>query len=579
MRLATSYFKPSGALFRENLKRFWAVPALGMLCWFFAGIFPILVENGGITNWLRMAAEMRHPAFLIFTPIFPLMASAAALRYLFSPGAVAAMHKLTLTRGRLYCTSFVYAAAMSLAPAAVTYLVLGVAGIPEGFNMLPAFALTALLTLFYTALFHVAAMLTGNSVMHLGACAFLSFALPALVMLVGAYCQTLLFGYDGETVTGTLALRLVPLFYVFDESVLQSAGWMASYILAVPALYAAGAALYARRPLEKAGDSIVFPFFELIFTFVVAFAGMSLMSLLFDSAGWGYFPLNSGLVIGAAISFVMARMVSKKSLRVFNKSTLANGGVFAAAAALLLSVLSFDLTGYELRVPSPERVASVEVSRSFIDPLSDRYFYGFYASNNGNLVFTEPENIRAVTELHRDITELRDSYGHRGVNNRMWFGRLSTSIYLRYDTGPGALSRRYYTPTDQIMNDANTRTLFESEEFKLQNDVTNGAFGRPDRISINAFFGEYYRDPDAVDDAPMSSSITLSSDEYGELLGALSADMRGETWEQFTSYPFSYVTVNIDYVSERPETQGGLRSAGAAIPVPTHYARTMAWLT
>ncbi|MDR2615383.1 MAG: hypothetical protein LBC28_02270, partial [Oscillospiraceae bacterium] len=423
MRLATSYFKPSyfipsWALFRENLKRFWAVPALGMLCWFFAGIFPILVdENENLRQWLRMASEMRHPGFIIFTPIFPLMASAAALRYLFSPGAVAAMHKLPLTRGRLYCTSFVFSSAASLAPAAVTYLVLALAGAGEGYGMLPAFAMTLLLTLFYTALFHVAAMLTGNSVMHLGACAFLSFALPALVLLVGVYCQTLLFGYDGSASLELFAARSVPLLYFIDDG-WRSVGWLASYILAVPALYAAGAALYARRPLERAGDSIVFPFFETIFTFVIAFAGMTLLSALFDAAGWGYFPLNLGLVLGAAVCFLMARMVSKKSLRVFNKSTLAHGGAYAVAAALLLGVLSFDLVGYEPRVPSPERVLSAHLSRSFIPQLSHRYIYGYKTSYNDAFAFTEPENINAMTELHRSITELRDSdiYEYNGIN-------------------------------------------------------------------------------------------------------------------------------------------------------------------
>ncbi|MDR0670739.1 MAG: hypothetical protein LBF64_00305, partial [Oscillospiraceae bacterium] len=106
MRLATSYFKsycmPSGALLRENLKRFWAVPAIGMVCWFFAGIFPPLVSGGAYI--IGDAAVMRYLNFAPLVFIFSLISSAVTLRYLFSTGATTAMHTLPFTRGRLYCT-------------------------------------------------------------------------------------------------------------------------------------------------------------------------------------------------------------------------------------------------------------------------------------------------------------------------------------------------------------------------------------------------------------------------------------------------------------------------------------------
>ncbi|MDR2421711.1 MAG: hypothetical protein LBD49_06390, partial [Oscillospiraceae bacterium] len=566
MRLAISYFRPSGALFRENLKRFWAVPALGMLAWFLAGIFPLLVEtDAGRRQFLAMAAEMRHPAFLFFTPVFPFIASAATLRYLFSPASVAAMHTLPVTRGRLYCTSFVSVSAMSLAPAAITYAALAIAGAPEGYNMLPAFAVTLLMTLFYTTLFHVAAMLTGNSVMHLGVCGFLSFALPALVLLGGMYCRELLFGYDGSAASSALAVRLIPLFYVLDDGILRSAGWVAAYILAVPALYAAGAALYARRPLEKAGDSIVFPFFELIFTFVVAFAGMTLASLLFNSVGWGRFPLNSGLVVGAAISFLAARMVSQKSLRVFNKSTLAQGGACAAAAALFLCILSFDLTGYERRVPQPERVRSVELEQAFIASLPGRSIRG--AGDSGDsLVFTEPENIRAVIGLHEAIVE--------ELRERVF--RAQYGVYLRYNTDSGEISRSYYVPSGYVMENANTRAIFESEEFKLQNDVNNAALGQPVAITLTPLGNTYIFSPSESADIRVSAGITISSDEYAGLLDALSADMRGETWEDLIAARFCDFAIHIEY--QGIDARNSVVMGNADIHVPPHYARTIAWL-
>ncbi|MDR1588709.1 MAG: hypothetical protein LBS51_00765 [Oscillospiraceae bacterium] len=590
MRSATSYFRPSWALLRENLKRFWAVPAVGMVCWFFAGIFPLLID-GNSRQWFIMAADMRHPAFIIFTPIFPLIASAVTLRYLFSPSSVSAMHTLPLTRGRLYCTSFVSAAAMSIAPAVVTYLVMALPGAVEGYSMLPAFALTLLLTLFYTALFHVAAMLTGSGVMHLGVCGFLSFAPSALVLLVGVYCQSLLFGYSGDAAMGVLATRLVPLLYFTDEGILSSAVWLAAYILSVPALYATGAVLYARRHLERAGDSIVFPFFELIFTFTVTFAGMTVLSMIFDGAGWGKFPFNLGLLFGAALCLIASRMVAKKSLRVFNGTTLLRGGVFAGAAALLICFLNFDLTGYEKRVPAPERVEYAELNRDFLPWLSNRQIYAY--GNPSYLVFSEPENIRAVTGLHSSITELRDLYDHSGLGGMPRGTGGGLSVYLRYQMTFGELSRRYFIPAEHMADDANARALFESEEFKLQNDVSNAALGQPISVVLSprANYGRYdYFPNDSA--SSLALDITISSDEYAELLNALAEDMRGETWEDITSNPLCDFVVSIDYIPDTDTDNAYARASRAParewvsdpssnyaeIAVPPHYERTITWL-
>jgi ABC-2 type transport system permease protein len=549
-----------------------------MICWFFAGIFPLIMNNYRRDYFLDSVAQMENPFFAIFIVAFPLIASVATLRYLFSPGSVSAMHTLPLTRGRLYCTNYVSCAVMTLAPVAVTFAVLAVAG---GFNgrIFAAFALLALLALLHTAIFHAAAMLTGNVVAHIGISGFLAAVIPGVLLLVFVYFQSMLFGFMLSGDLDALCIRLLPVIYIFAEN-LYSPAWMIVYVLAIPALYVAGAALYSRRSLERAGDSVVFSAFEAVLTFVVTFAGMTLMSMIFDGAGWGDFPYNLGSVIGAALMLIAVRMLMKKSVRVFNKRTLLQGAVFAGAAAMFLGGISLDVTGFEKRVPAPERVKYAELYRQFTPALGGRNIY-MYNGSSGNLVFTEPENIRSITEMHKSITSLRGKY----VN-----GRRMHYTSIAYQLDGGRLSRQWHIPYEHLRDDPNVRALFESEEFKLQNDIRNAALGQPSRIYI--FSNPYY---------PEQNGITLSSDEYAGLLNALAEDMRRETWDELISNRTADLTVSIDYYVAHgasytadtasaeiaspnpapysPENTSYISSAGAHIEVPPHYARTIEWLT
>jgi ABC-2 type transport system permease protein len=569
MRSATSYFKLSRPLLRENFKRFWAVPATGMLVWFFAVLLPVMSVRDKAYILRSIAnANMDWPFHVIYATVFPFISTAVTLRYLFSGSAAATMHTLPFTRGRLYCTSFVSSVLMTLAPAVVSFAALMAAD--GSARMLAPFALTALLIVFYTALYHVAAMLTGNAVLHVVVSGFLAAALPAIVMLTAVYCEAMLYGFTSAGGYGYLALRLTPAAYILATPLKAlEPGWIAAYALACAALYAAGAALYSRRPLERAGDSIVFPAFESVFALVITFAGMAAMSAVFDAMEWGAFPLNAGSVVGAALSLIAVRMVVKKSLRVFDRGLLLHGGVYAGAVAVLLAVLAFDLTGFERRVPSPERVESVRINRYFAPELVGRdiLVYDDTYERPGDIVLTQPENIIQITDLHSRITRSRDR--HRPGLFRDYRDE-SVNIGLSYDLGAGEMTRNWSVPADVLRDDGNARAIFESEEYKLQNDVTNAALGRP--VLINLAAGK--RAPIFNESGYVyQSELTLSSDEYDGLLDALAEDMRLESWDELCSRGLHEATVFIQYANDKGS------SAYANIDISPHFTRTLAWLT
>ncbi|MDR2816194.1 MAG: hypothetical protein LBB62_05775, partial [Proteiniphilum sp.] len=65
MQSTASFFSVSPALIRENLRRFWAVPAFGFVVYFFSGIFPLLMSGGN--SWyytLRSTLNFANPGFV-----------------------------------------------------------------------------------------------------------------------------------------------------------------------------------------------------------------------------------------------------------------------------------------------------------------------------------------------------------------------------------------------------------------------------------------------------------------------------------------------------------------------------------
>ncbi|MDR0446834.1 MAG: DUF4272 domain-containing protein [Oscillospiraceae bacterium] len=567
MNSALSYFKPSAALLRENLKRFWGVPAIGMVCWFFAGIFPLLADGIVNNNWFfETIAEMHNPFFIFFSIAFPFVASGVTMRYLFSTASSSAMHTLPFTRGKLFCTSFVSSAVMSLAPAAVTFLVLSLVG--GGILMLVPFALTVLLMLFYTAMFHIAAMLTGNAVLYTGVSGILAAALSGAVLLVGLYGQALLYGFTLNGVYETYAVRFTPLLYIALTSPDYEPVWLAVYILSVPVMYAIGAALYSRRRIERAGDSFTFTWFETLFTFIITFAGMTIMSLIFEASELGEFPLNLGSIVGAALCFLIARMVSRKSLRVFNRRTLVQGGSYLCVIALMLCTLVFDLTGYERRVPDARDVKSVSIVGSLSYHLFDTL----------EIEFTEPENIRHVTALHKMMVNDSRSRTNTGIRE----GDILMNFSLNYALAGGELARSWSDYITMESANESLKALFESREAKAQADILNPDLGTPAGITLDAPYG-------MMSSSYYGGSVTLSSDDYGEFLSALNKDIQSETWEEFISPHPDVVNVNIAYnVYDQPpsmqpplygqSSSGSFYSINKSIEIPPHYSNTITWL-
>lgn len=159
-----------------------------------------------------------------------------------------------------------------------------------------------------------------------------------------------------------------------------------------------GLLLYRKRNLECAGDAIAFPILQPLFQLVCAvgvgtLVVMGVEAFLAYRVGAGMSMLYLLLFCGGAAGWFGAKMLLKRTTRVFQLRSWVGLGILTAMVAVSLVATRFDVLGIEDRIPDVEDVSSVTL-------------------NFDGLELTSEEDIRRITTLHAMALEDRiESYG------------------------------------------------------------------------------------------------------------------------------------------------------------------------
>ena len=246
-------------------------------------------------------------------------------------------------------------------------------------------------------------------------------------------------------------LFVVPVNYVDADGVVrqvtnayQVSGLKALGIYCAAGLVCAVLALliYRLRQMERATDVVAVPVLKPVFKYCMAFGtAVVLAYVVYDwltprsIGGMGTALLVLLLLLaGALIGYYAAEILMQKTLKVFPgkwKGCL----VSCLILAVLTMAWEFDLFGYERRIPDAEEVASV------------------WLMQNGTEL-TEPENIQALTALHRSFVdnkaenESADEQYTVTIRYTLKNGKIMHRVYpLRYDqetlNDPNSDIRRY----------------------------------------------------------------------------------------------------------------------------------------
>lgn len=433
-------FSVSPALIRENFKLCWYVPALAFLLYFFAGIFPIILnlsDMGSIARYVNNSLNNYNVIYPIYMAGIPLVAAMLMMSFFHKPAKALALHAQPYSRSKLFNSHVVSGWLMCIIPVVLTallYLVfmretliystselvmdsLFVTGEPvaDSHNIYTFGAVMSwlassigIITFFY-GMYIMAGSLTGNSAMHLLLSGLFFIIVPALLLIVSTYCESYIEGFVSLPEWVSDVMRCFnPLIMMITSGMetIVTAKTTLTYLVLGLVFIAAGGAAYRLAKLEKVGDSMIFRPVEEIITYLVVFVGMTVFGFFFQS-----FKSDSkafliiGMVAGTLITFFITKVIIARSVKIFNMKNLKSLGIYVVIAALFTAFTVFDITGISKRLPKLDQVESVSCEYMFagyeMDSFASSSFQGL--SDIGKL--SSPYVINKVYELHKYVIE------------------------------------------------------------------------------------------------------------------------------------------------------------------------------
>ena len=492
MQFGTSYFNKT--LFAKHFARFWPIWGLYGLIW--TVCLPLSILAGSRSGW--MAADARvlplnyldttgwFSAATLLAAVFGLLAAMAVFSYLYSARSVSLFHALPLRREGLFLTSYLAGLGFLILPNLAVFLLALAAEAACGAvvfsSLFTWLVVSSLLGLFFYSFAVFCAMFTGHILALPAFYVVLNGLAAGLAVLFGQMAHEFLFGFDGAAWLSGIATWLSPILclsacHVVIPTVMDAAGsgradyasayftglgYVALYALVGVALAAAALAVYRRRQLETAGDVVSVSWVRPVFKYGVAFCAAvalgetlySRFSALLPRGAWGLLLM---LLLWGAAGYFVAEMLLRKKFWVF-RGSWKGCVVLLCCLTAAMCLMEFDVTGFERRVPDPARVQSVSLDAGSTAPYDD--------ANGQGLLLDGPEDIAAVTELHRAIVARKAAiegaepdYTYEQLDSGL---EVETSgqawVQLRYTLTDGSVvTRSYRIPlTQEALDDPDT---------------------------------------------------------------------------------------------------------------------------
>ena len=466
MMLSTSSY--SKMIIKDNFKRYWAIPAVGMLAYILIGILPLALNYKSFAEISQHAATMMQAASFSINSIITILAVVAAsavFDYLHDPVSSNAIHSLPLNRRKLFVSSAFSGWVMMMIPmlifAVMTPLFRGatspngnmkydmysdsmveVMGAKEVFTAPHLLQFLLISTVTATSVYAIACLsgvLAGRKVIQPLLAYFLFFLPVTMVFLIQDICEQYLFGYEAKEMNYDF---LNPMLYALGRggifNVRTDAGIGGEdavrliYYLAISAvLMGISAWIYSKIKLERIGNATTFPVVGDILAALLTLMGTLGFSVLTadlmsdDKAG-----MTTRFIIIALISsvifYAIMRMIADSTPSVFNSVNIKKYVICLAILLVIIAFTALDITGYGKKEPAASEVESVHVKSGFPNNT-------FEVDDD----FSDADTIAVLSELQKALIE--DRYVNENEDI------MTDSIELTWKMKNGSeLTRTYY---------------------------------------------------------------------------------------------------------------------------------------
>ncbi|MCQ4635247.1 hypothetical protein NE619_00685 [Anaerovorax odorimutans] len=542
--MKTSYFSLSAPIIKENFRRFWALPAIAFLTYLISGIIPILANyrhGRGLALFINPLLNQAYPIYKILSLLVPVIAASLVFRYLYSRSSATIMHALPFTRSRLFNSNLLSGLLFSVLPVLLTGLILLALAKPVHFGKAASYTdemgsinenailshinvfshnmvlcwigqtLLAVLCVYVISVF--AAVISGSGIIQFFAAIGFNFLGTAFMTTLTYYFSTFLFGYVTGEKLQELITSLSPFTGLTNQMIVKpSPPLVIAYLAGSLALVVLSSVLYHKRRLERTKKAFVFRGMDTAICYLLTFFGMTLAGLVLFSDQNAKWITYAGFIGGGLVSFILGRMVVKKTLYVFSLPALKCFAAYAAIAIIFLCVLIFDLTGYTDRVPDVSQVSKVAVDDSTLRNSDARFDPSYYrdGSKMALEIYRSPENIQAIAKLHQAIIS---NYADKKTpeSGGVVFG-------LHYYRDGADLERSYVVDEDFFRDSSAYKKVYESHEYKDLYRAGNLKKLGKGELSVYSSFNY--------------SDIEIRENEREEFLKCLDADFLDRTYEE-----------------------------------------------
>lgn len=542
MKCKTSCFNPS--LAKNDLRRFWPLPACSFLVFFVSLVLPIYrflyVVNSGLlgqypNQYLYYTADGESEyivqtitayagtQFVFQTLILAAAAFVTALllfHHLHGKKEIQFYLSLPMRRSGLYLTSMLTGLLMILLPMVLCYgIAVGVC-LHFGVTIQPILQLLAACCLMFLLFYGIAVLSCVLAGQRFGA--FLLDAGihgAAIIIWVGLAQVAACFipGFSANVNPPSWLIWLSPLLKLFSDGSLDPNNRIG---LTIPMIYGAvglillvlSGLLYQMRRAETAGDMLSFSAIKIVSKIFAALAvglgGFALLQMLaFPNQSVSFGVLMLLVLVLIAIGWIAAEMIIQKSFRIFHsRSVLVGCALLVVTAAAMLGAKA-DAFGYIHRLPNSDQVKSASISLQY---------YQCY-----NLTEVSPADALALHEAALDHLDQLTAYDDRD-------SMLQFSVSYGLKDG-GTMERTYYFDENVAPDLKESIIAVLNKPENVYNCIFSGWTTEP---TVDTFISGWVdANYSASTDRPNfthngSDNLTLSADEAVILYQAICQDIQ-----------------------------------------------------
>lgn len=449
MRCGTSFY--NGTLGRQLTLRFWPLIALYTVIW--AMFLPFVA----ITTPSPLPDTWESPEYILYNvkyvfqwvPLFlavgfGVLVAMAVCSHLYSTRSAnftaALSPKRTAMFATHYLTGLLWLVVPFLVMAAIAMAIYQVKlqDFTTVFQVFgPGMSMGVGLLLFFYSFAVLCGMLTGHLLALPAFYTIFNGLVGGVWLLLTAIFQEFYYGYPGNvSVVPAWVAWCTPVWNIFFQHATPDGFYplVVAVYAGVGVLMALGSwLLYLKRPMERAGDVVIWAGLRPVFRYGVALcSGLALGSFTRIVLNLGPLGLAVSAILWSVAGCFVAQMFLTKSVRVLRYWK--GAGAVALSFAALFGVIQLDLTGYETRVPDADDVVSVSISGLDSRPRDT-------ASDFRNISTSDPEAISLLTQLHQQLVDQFDT------DDFDWSNDDVTSLDLTYTLINGTrISRSYMVP-------------------------------------------------------------------------------------------------------------------------------------